>query len=108
MTLQFGSEEKEHNFSWSDGERQIDSQVHCRGCCSITLRSEIESLIAMKIGKTVRITLLVNGPGRYVWRSIVHQKDAQKYISSTGLLEAQKEVNGKERQIPIVENIFDS
>jgi hypothetical protein len=104
--LEFGSQKEEHNCTWSDGLRKVNVQVRCSGRGSIALRQQPEHLIALEILETGRIRLLFNGPGESVWRRIRHQKNAQKYVSSTALLDLQKQVHAK-NQIQIVENIFE-
>jgi len=105
--LQFGSDKKEHNCSWSDQNRIINVQVRCTGRGSVSIRKEPEYLIALEISETGKIYLLYNGPGEYVWERIKHQKQAQKNASRNQLTEARYEVSPK-IQIPIKHNLFDS
>ena len=105
--LQFGSDKKEHNCSWSDQNRIINVQVRCTGRGSVAIRKEPEYLIALEISETGKIYLLYNGPGEYVWERIKHQKQAQKNASRNQLTEARYEVSPK-IQIPIKHNLFDS
>ena len=105
--LEFGSEEEEHNCSWSDGVRKINVQVRCSGRGNIALRREPEHLIALEIAPNGSIRLLFNGPGKLVWERIDHQKSAQKYASANLLRRVQTEVAQRD-QLPIIEDLFDS
>ena len=105
--LQFGSEKTEHNCTWSDQNKIINVQVRCTGRGSVAIRKEPEYLIALEVSETGKIYLLYNGPGKYVWERIKHQKRSQKYASRNQLTEAQYEV-GSTIQIPISHNLFDS
>ena len=105
--LEFGSEEEEHNCSWSDGVRKINVQVRCSGRGNIALRREPEYLIALEIAPNGSIRLLFNGPGKLVWERIDHQKSTQKYASANLLRRVQTEVAQRD-QLPIIEDLFDS
>ncbi len=105
--LNFGSNVKGHNCTYSDQNRIINIQVRCTGRGSIALRKEPEYLIALEISESGRIYLLYNGPGNFVWEKIKNQKQPQKYASKNQLKGAQSEVSVK-AQIPIEEKIFDS
>jgi len=105
--LSFGSDVEEHNCTWSDRKRCLDIQVRCTGRGSIAIRKEPEYLIALEISETGKIYLLYNGPGRYVWERIKHQKQRQKYASKNQLKDALLDVNPLS-QIPIKQNLFDS
>ena len=105
--LQVGSDKKEHNCSWFDQNRFINIQVRCTGRGSAAIRTEPEYLIALGISETGKIYLLYNGPGKYVWERIKHQKQSRKYASKKQLTEAQYEVSPT-IQIPIKHNLFDS
>ena len=105
--LKFGSDEQEHNCTWSDKGKFIDIQVRSTGRGSVAIRKKPEYLIAIEITESGKLFLLYNGPGEYVWEKIQHQKQPQKYASKNQLLEAQQEVSFSS-QIPILQNIFDS
>ena len=105
--LQFGSNEKEHNCTWSDKGKILNIQVRSTGRGSVAIRKEPEYLIAIEITETGRLYLLYNGPGKFVWEMVRHQKQPQKYASKNQLLEAQQDVS-LSSQIPIIQNIFDS
>jgi len=105
--VRFGSQTNEHNCTWSDGDSILDIQVRCTGRGSIALRKEPKYLIALEISEGGNIYLLYNGPGKYVWEMIKHQKNNQKYASKIQLRDAQMEVDPNS-QIPIKQNIFDS
>lgn len=104
--LEFGSEEEEHNCTWSEGDRKINVQVRCTGRGNIALRRMPEHLIALEITPKGRIRVLFNGPGELIWNRIEHQRAAQKYASANLLRITQKTVSQRE-QLPIIENLFD-
>ena len=106
FNLEFARQEEEHNCVWSAGGKIINVQVRCSARGSIAIRKEPENLIALEIVETGKIRLLFNGPGKYVWCKIEHQKSNQKTVSSRILREAQQDVSATD-QIPIVNNIFD-
>ena len=105
--LEFGSDQTEHNCTWSDENRNINVQVRCTGRGSIAIRKEPEYLIALGISEIGKIYLLYNGPWKYVWKRIERQKQAQKCASRNQLRDAQSEVSLKS-QIPVKHNLFDS
>ena len=105
--LQFGSGEKEHNCTWSDNGKTLDIQVRSTGRGSVAIRKEPEYLIAIEIAETGRLYLLYNGPGKFVWKKIQHQKQPQKSASKNQLWEAQQDVP-LSSQIRVIQNIFES
>jgi len=105
--LNFGSNKKEHNCTWSDQDRIINIQVRCTGRGSIALREEPEYLIAIEIFESGKLSLLYNGPGKFLWNQVKKQKQPQKYASKNQLMEAQSEVSISTK-IRVQDNLFDS
>lgn len=103
--LKFGSNESEHNATAIKDGKKVNVQVRSTGRGVIALREEPEHLIALNISSSGELRLLYNGPGKYVWSLIQHQKSKQKSASEYQMSDAQYRVQLDQKML-ILEDIF--